>query len=61
MSEKRTHGGRRLGAGRKPTGIVPLMIYPKKQTATILRRMAKSQKRTLGQLVDEIIGVGIKP
>lgn len=55
----KTHGGARPGSGRKPTGIVALMIYPKEKTAKVLRRMAKSQGRTLGQVVDDMFAVKI--
>lgn len=50
------HGGWRPGAGRKAAGTRQLIIRPKVATIKRLKAEAKRSKRTLGQVVDQLVG-----
>lgn len=58
---KPTHGGRRPNAGRKPhpTGkppvTKPMLISPRVETAAKLRAIAKSERKTPGQIIDTLV------
>ncbi|MBE7538029.1 MAG: hypothetical protein HS122_06420 [Opitutaceae bacterium] len=47
------HGGSRPGAGRKPSGRVPLTLRLKPAVASRLRAVAKKQRKTLAQVAEE--------
>lgn len=55
-------GGARPGAGRKKLDTVPLLVRPRRATADILRARARAERKTLGQIIDEVVGEnGSKP
>jgi hypothetical protein len=47
---KKTHGGKRKGAGRKATGRRPYLVRMKPTTMKALRRRAKP--KTVGEYLD---------
>lgn len=44
------HGGKRKGAGRKPTGRRPYLVRMKPRTMAVLKRAAKP--KTVGEYLD---------
>lgn len=48
-----SHGGKRKGAGRKPSGRRPYLVRMKPATMRAIRAAAKARKlRTPGELLD---------
>lgn len=47
------HGGSRPGAGRKPSGRVPLTLRLRPAVANRLRAVAKKQGKTLAEVAEE--------
>lgn len=47
------HGGSRPGAGRKPSGRVPLTLRLRPSVAKRLRTVAKKQGKTLSEVAEE--------
>ncbi len=47
------HGGSRPGAGRKPSGRIPLTLRLRPAVANRLRAVAKKQGKTLSELAEE--------
>jgi len=50
--KKSKRGGKRPGAGRKPTGVVVLHCYPQAGTLDLLRQEAKAAGCSVGQVID---------
>lgn len=49
---KPTHGGPRPGAGRKPTGRVPVMIRVRPEALKRMKAAAREKKMPLGQWLE---------
>ena len=53
MSGKRQHGGKREGAGRKPTFKKQVLVRVEPSTERKIRSEAKAKGKTLGEVIDE--------
>ncbi len=47
-----THGGKRKGAGRKPSGKVRWFVSTEPKTKRIIHSLAKKQTQTPGEVLD---------
>lgn len=53
--KRKTHGGARRGAGRKPIGTKPFMVWLKPETHGHLKALAKLEKSTVGRIIEAMI------
>jgi hypothetical protein len=48
-----THGGRRLGAGRKKIGNVRMQIFVSEKVRRLIERKARKEGKTLSAVIEE--------
>lgn len=55
MKKKRTHGGKRAGAGRKPEGRKAYLVRMKPETHGHLKAVADEAGSSVGQVIESMV------